>query len=61
VPDPSQGILNGAKELAVCLVQPDLRNGVGFTGGHVDRVPVKFTGGGNQIDQAFAGGEFLPL
>jgi hypothetical protein len=43
LPNPRQGILNGAKELAVCLVQSDLRGGVGLTGGHVDRVPAKLT------------------
>jgi hypothetical protein len=61
VPNPRQRILNGAQELAVCPMQPDLRGGVGFTGGHVDRVPGKLISGGNRIDQTLAGGEFLPL
>ena len=45
-----QGILNGTQELAVCQLQPDLRGGVGFTGGHIDRVPTRFTCGGNRIN-----------
>jgi hypothetical protein len=61
MPNPRQGILNGAQELAVCLLQPDLRGGVGFTGSHVDWVRAKLTGGGNRIDQTLASGEFLPL
>jgi len=43
VPNPRQGILDGAQELAIRLLQPHLRGGVGFRGGHVDRVPTKFT------------------
>jgi hypothetical protein len=43
VPNPSQGIVNGAQELAVCLAQLDLRGGVGFTSGRVDRIPTKLT------------------
>jgi hypothetical protein len=61
VPNPSQGILNSAQELAVCLVQPDLRAGIGFTIGYVDPVPGRLACGGNQTDQALAVGEFLPL
>jgi hypothetical protein len=61
VPNPSQGIVNGAQELAVCLLQSDLYSGVVFAGGHVDRVPAKLTCGGDRIDQTLAGGEFLPL
>jgi hypothetical protein len=61
VPNPRQGILNRTQELAVCLLQPDLRGSVGFTGGHVDSVPAKITCGGNRIAQTVAGGEFLSL
>jgi len=61
VPNPRQGILNGTQELTVCLLQPDLRGSVGFTGGHVDWVPEKITCGGSRIGQTLAGGEFLPL
>ena len=42
-------------------MQPDLHGCVSFTGGHIDRVPAKFTSGGNRIDQTLAVGEFLPL
>jgi hypothetical protein len=61
MPNPGQGILNGAQELAVCLVQPELRGGIGFTRGHVGHVPAKLTCGGDRIDQTLAVGEFLPL
>jgi hypothetical protein len=61
VPNPRQGILNGTQELAVRLLQPDLRGSVGFTCGQVDRVAAKITSGRNRIGQTFAGGEFLPL
>src|ERR1035438_2116603 len=56
-----EGVLNGTQELAVCLLQAYLGGGVGFNGGHVDRVRAKFAGGGKRIDQTRAGGEFLPL
>jgi hypothetical protein len=61
VSNPQQGILNGAHELAVCLMQPDLRGGIGFTGGHVDGVAANFTRRGDRTDQTLAGGEFLPF
>jgi hypothetical protein len=61
VPNPRQGILDGAQEFAVCLMQPDLHGCVSFAGGYIDRVPVRFTCGVNRIDQTLAGGEFLSL
>jgi hypothetical protein len=47
--------------MALCLVHPDLRGGIGFTCGHVDWVPAELPSGGNRISQTLAGGEFLPL
>jgi len=54
-----QGILNSAHEFAVRLMQSDLRGSVGFTGGHIDRIPAKLTCHGNRFTQALAGREFL--
>jgi len=42
-------------------MQPDLHGCASFTGGHIDRVPAKFTFGGNRIDQTLAVGEFSPI
>jgi len=61
VPNPRQGILNSAQELTVCLMQAGLRGGIGFTGGHIDRVPAKLRCGGNRIGQTLARGKFLLL
>jgi len=61
MPNSGQGIVNGTQELAVCLVQPDLHGGIGFTVGRVGRVPAKPACGDIHIGQALAVGDFLPL
>lgn len=59
LPNPPQGILYGSQELAVCLVQPDLRGGTGLSGSHRGWIPPGFAGGGNRARQALADREFL--